>query len=135
MTATLLYLGDLRTEATHQASGAKIISDAPKDNQGNGAAFSPTDLTCSSLAACMMTIMGIAARTHDINIKGSTVQLQKTMAADPRRISKIELHFAMQGQEEFSPKQRAILENAAVTCPVAKSLHPDIEQAVSFEWG
>ena len=87
MTSSVTYIGDLRTEATHIRSGEKIITDAPVDNEGKGAAFSPTDLAATSLATCMLTIMGIAARNRDIDMKGTMANVTKSMAADPRRIS------------------------------------------------
>ena len=132
-TAKTIYLGELRTEATHLKSGEKIITDAPPDNEGKGAYFSPTDLLATSLASCMLTIMGIAARTHQINIDNTQVLITKVMASDPRRISEIHFVFEMP-KIHYSEKQRGILKNAALNCPVAKSLHPDIIQDVQFNY-
>ncbi|MPR35009.1 OsmC family protein [Salmonirosea aquatica] len=130
------YLGDLRTQATHLQSSTQILTDAPIDNQGKGEAFSPTDLVAGALGSCMMTIMGIAARRDGIDLKGSEMDITKGMSTDaPRRISRIEVHLNMVSDTPLSQEQQERLERAAYTCPVALSLHPDIEQAVSFSWG
>lgn len=133
MTAAVTYLGELRTEATHLLSGIKIITDAPPDNQGRGEAFSPTDLCATSLATCMLTIMGISARNHGLNITGTNASVLKIMAADPRRIAQIEIHFMMP-QNDFTEVQKKMLEAAARNCPVAFSLAEGIAQVVTFEW-
>lgn len=127
------YLGELRTEATHVFSGNKVITDAPLDNKGKAESFSPSDLLTASLGSCMMTIMGIAAREHGINIDGTTCSLTKIMATDPRRVSeiKVELNFPA---GNYTDKEKAILERSALTCPVAKSLHPDLLQNVVFNY-
>jgi putative redox protein len=129
------YLGDLRTEATHVQSGTVLITDAPTDNQGRGEAFSPTDLVSAALGSCMMTIMGIAARRDGIELKGSGMEITKGMSADaPRRISRIEILLTMVTDRELTEAEQARLERAGYTCPVALSLHPDIEQAITFAW-
>ncbi|MBI3233778.1 MAG: OsmC family protein [Bacteroidetes bacterium] len=131
ITSKVTYKGELRTEATHLQSGNTIITDAPKDNHGKGEAFSPTDLVSTALGSCMFSIMGIACNTHDIKgFEGTTVEITKIMAQDPRRIVKIIAH--VQFVSHFTDKEKRILEHAALTCPVAKSLHPDIEQAIDF---
>lgn len=132
-TSEIKYLGDLRTEATHTQSGISIITDAPVDNQGKGEAFSPTDLLATSLGNCMLTIMGIAARTHHIDIKGATCSITKIMAAEPRRVSGIQgsISFLANG---FTDKDKKILEHAALTCPVYLSLHPDIKKEITFNY-
>ncbi len=127
------YLGDLRVECVHNASGTVIITDAPVDNQGKGEAFSPTDLCATALASCATTIMGIYARSHDIDITGMTVEVVKTMSASPRRIGKLEVTFNMP-EREYSDREKKALINAAHTCPVHLSLHPDIEQIFTFNW-
>lgn len=127
------YNGDLRTEATHLASGNSIITDAPIDNNGRGEAFSPTDLVCAALASCMLTIMGMLANRLELNIIGTKTDITKVMAADPRRISEIIIAFTFPAHN-FSPKDRSMLEQAARTCPVALSLHPDIKQVVTFNY-
>jgi uncharacterized OsmC-like protein len=130
-TSRLIYTGNLRTEATHLESGTVILSDAPKDNQGEGAAFSPTDLTATSLASCMLTTMGIVARRDQIKMEGSTAEVTKVMYSDPRRIGEIHVKIDMSANT-FSDKEKKLLENTAHTCPVARSLHPDVKQVLSF---
>lgn len=130
---TAKYLGDLRVECRHEQSGAVIITDAPTDNSGKGEAFSPTDLVATALAACAATIMGIYAKTHDCDVTGTTVRIEKHMSKEPRRIGKIDVVFNMP-DKEFTDKQKQALERAALTCPVHKSLHPDIEQNIVFNW-
>ena len=133
MTSKITYLGELRTEAVHLQSGNIIITDAPTDNQGKGEAFSPTDLCATALASCMLTIMGISARNHDIQIEGTTATVHKIMAANPRRIEAIEIniHFPI---KPFTDLQKKVLETAGRTCPVALSLHENIEQRINFIW-
>ncbi len=133
MTSTITYLGNLRTECTHLKSAQTIITDAPVDNNGKGEAFSPTDLTATSLGTCMVTIMGIAARNHDIGIDGTKLEVTKHMAADPRRISAIDVNIIFP-THHYTSKEKKILEAAARTCPVALSLHPDIVQNLNFIW-
>ena len=126
------YLGQLRTEPVHIQSGTHIITDAPVDNQGKGEAFSPTDLLAASLGSCMLTIMGIAARTHGIQIDGTTCAITKIIAANPRRVAEIVVDLKFPGK--YTDKEQKILENAALTCPVYLSLHPDLKKTVSFGW-
>lgn len=126
------YLSELRTEATHLQSGTKILTDAPTDNQGKGEAFSPTDLLAESLASCALTTMAIAARTHGINMDGTTCEVTKVMAPNPRRVAEvaIKLKFPV----EYSDDEQKILEKAAWGCPVAVSLHPDLKKTIDFGW-
>ncbi|MBD2722878.1 MULTISPECIES: OsmC family protein [Hymenobacter] len=132
-TATARYAGHLRTEATHVASGTVIQTDAPVDNHGRGEAFSPTDLTSAALGSCMMTIMGIVAERHAWDLVGSTWAVVKHMSAEPpRRIAQIDVTFQLPAA--LASADRAVLERAALTCPVALSLHPDIKQNVAFEY-
>jgi len=133
MTSKVTYLGGLRTECIHIKSGQTIITDAPTDNSGKGEAFSPTDLTATSLGTCMITIMGIAANNHNINIDGATLEITKIMASDPRRISAVEVKLIMP-DALYTLKEQKILETAARTCPVALSLHPDLHQVLEFVW-
>ena len=131
-TSTVKYIGGLRTEAKHLESGTVIFTDAPKDNHGNGEAFSPTDLTATSLACCMISIMGIVSKRDNIkSSEGAVAEVTKVMYAEPRRIGEIHVKITMPANK-YSEKERKILENAAYTCPVAKSLHPDIKQVVEF---
>lgn len=135
MTSKVLYKGDLRTEATHLQSGTTIITDAPTDNHGKGEAFSPTDLVATALASCMATIMGIAAKTHGMTIEGTRFEVTKIMASDPRRIGEIVVDIYYPENVSLSEKELAILKNAALTCPVFQSLHPDCKKTVSFHGG
>lgn len=132
-TSTIIYKGDLRTEATHTRSGVTITTDAPVDNQGKGECFSPTDLLATSLGACMVTIMGIAARTHGFNIDGTRIEIQKVMGTNPRRVVEVvvDLFFP---HNNYTAKERKLLEASAKECPVAQSLHPDLKQAVRFHF-
>jgi len=133
MTSKVVYEGSLRTRATHLYSGTEILTDAPLDNQGLAQSFSPTDLVATALGSCMMSIMGIKARDMKLDLKGTEIEITKVMASDPRRIS--EVHATLKfPPNNFTDKDKAILENAAKTCPVAKSLHPDIKQELVFVW-
>jgi uncharacterized OsmC-like protein len=131
-TAKVTYLGKLRTECEHLKSGATYITDAPVDNNGKGEAFSPTDTVATGLASCMITMMGIKAETLDVSLSGTTAMVTKTMAANPRRISRIDIEITV--TVSLSEKSQKILENTANTCPVLYSLHPDIEKAIVFHW-
>ena len=129
---SLLYKGDLSTLVTHNSTGESIETDAPIDNNGKGRKFSPTDLFVSSLGSCMLTIIGITANTHGFNIDGSTISLDKIMGESPRRISKINLTINIKG--DLSDKQKELVIRAAHHCPVAKSIHPDIKENISFNF-
>ena len=132
MTSKVIYRGDLRTECKHLQSGATFITDAPKDNQGKGEAFSPTDTVATALASCMLTIIGIKAGANDLDVVGASAEVTKTMAADPRRISKIKVAFSF--PHSYDDKSTKIIERAAKTCPVMYSIHPDIELDISFTY-
>ncbi|MGL2967235.1 OsmC family protein [Flavobacterium sp. XGLA_31] len=131
-TSKVTYLGDLRTSSIHLQSGSEIISDAPLDNNGKGEAFSPTDTVANGLASCMFTVMGIKAREMNVDFSGSTAEVTKVMAAEPRRISEIHVTFHM--NLEPDDKTKTILERTAMTCPVHFSLHPDIKRVIVFNW-
>ncbi|MEM0543937.1 OsmC family protein [Flavobacterium sp. j3] len=131
-TSKVTYLGELRTSSTHLQSGSIIISDAPLDNNGKGEAFSPTDTVANGLASCMFTVMGIKAREMNVDFSGSTAEVTKVMAAEPRRISEIHVTFTM--NLEADEKTKTILERTALTCPVHFSLHPDIKREIVFNW-
>lgn len=133
MISTVTYLGDLRTEARHIKSGNIIMTDAPTDNKGKGEAFSPTDLTATSLASCILTIMGIAAREHKIDIKGTTAEVHKFMNSQPRYISEIRIHLQMP-PKLYSDKEKKILERAAHHCPVALSLGDKTQETIEISW-
>lgn len=127
----IVYEGDLHCRLTHGPSGDVIQTDAPVDNNGKGEAFSPTDLLAASLGSCMMTVMGIAAKRQGVELKGTTVQVEKEMVTAPvRRIGKITVVFTM--CKGIPQDKREILERAAHACPVHKSLHPDVETPITF---
>ena len=125
------YLGDLLTDSIHLQSGNKLITDAPTDNQGRGEAFSPTDLLATAFGACVLTIMGIAAKTHGFDIDGTEVETTKVMGTEPRRIVELITTFKFP-HNNFSAKHKKILELTAKECPVFNSLHPDIKKTVSY---
>lgn len=131
-TAKVTYLGGLRTECTHLKSENSFITDAPTDNNGKGEAFSPTDTIATGLASCMLTVMGIKANQLELSLEGATATVTKTMASDPRRISKIKV--VLNFPSEIAKKHKIILERTANTCPVHFSLHPDIEKDITFNW-
>jgi putative redox protein len=133
MTSKVVYTGNLRTEATHIKSGDAIITDAPVDNNGKGEAFSPTDLMATSLASCMMTIMGITARNHDIDIDATSAEITKIMGESPRRVIGIDVKLIMP-PKAYDQKQKSLLKHAAENCPVMKSIHPDIEVNLDMVW-
>ncbi|MFN6038106.1 MAG: OsmC family protein [Bacteroidota bacterium] len=134
MTSSIIYEGDLRTTCTHLKSGQSIITDAPTDNHGKGEAFSPTDLLATSLGSCMLTVMGIVADRNDININGTKANITKAMTENPRRVAEIVVEIIFPNGKTYSDKEKALLENAAKSCPVAKSLHTDIDQKISFHY-
>lgn len=134
MTSKIIYQGDLRTEMTHLQSGTVVETDAPVDNNGKGERFSPTDLVASALGSCMLTIMGIAAKTHSINIQGTEMEITKVMTEAPRKIGEIIVNVNVKGQDSYLQKERAILENAALTCPVFLSLSEDTKKTIEFYW-
>ena len=132
-TSTVRYLGELRTEATHSRSGSSILTDAPPDNQGKGTTFSPTDLLATSLACCMITVMGIKARDKGWNMDGTQAEIIKEMASDPRRVQAVRVRLTFP-EGNWTDEQKKILEHTAITCPVAKSLHSDLLQDIDFIW-
>ncbi|MFD1095420.1 OsmC family protein [Salegentibacter chungangensis] len=132
MTSKVVYKGNLRTEAEHLQSGSKMITDAPVDNHGKGEAFSPTDTVATALATCMLTVMGIKAQQMEGVDLTNASEVTKTMASDPRRISKIEVNITFPAS--YSEKDTKILEHTAKTCPVLQSLHPDLEKIISFTY-
>ena len=131
-TSKIIYKNNLRTEAQHIASGQKIITDAPLDNNGKGEAFSPTDLVATALASCMITIMAIAAEKNGINISETSASVKKVMGINPRTISDIVIEIKM--NKDLALKDRKRLEKAALACPVHKSLHPDMNKEITFSY-
>ena len=134
MTSQIIYNGNLRCTATHLQSGPVIETDAPTDNQGKGERFSPTDLVATNLATCMITTMGIKAQTMDIQLDGTTADVTKIMVSDPRRIGKIVVHIFFPKTLNLDEKQKEIMERTARTCPVERTLHPDVELDLQFNW-
>ena len=126
------YLGNLRTEIEHIQSGNKITTDAPLDNNGKGEFFSPTDMFASSLGSCMLTIIGIAANTHGFSIDGTTLEIEKIMAANPRRVAEIKIDVHFHKGANYTDKQKRIIEAAAKTCPVANSLSPEVIKNITY---
>lgn len=132
-TIETVYLGELRTQATHVRSGQQLITDAPIDNQGKGEAFSPTDLLATALGSCMLTVMGIAAREQKVSMDGTTCSITKIMGTEPRRVAEVQIIFNFPAND-YTDKVKIILERAAHTCPVSKSLHPDLKETLVFNW-
>ncbi len=134
MTSTVVYEGALRTTCTHLGSGSNFETDDPLDNQGKGERFSPTDLMATSLGTCMITVMGIKARTMGLDLDNVKVEVEKIMKPEPRRVAGINLVFHFPEKlHHIDDKTKAILKNTGINCPVQKSLHPDIE--VNIDWG
>lgn len=134
-TIRINYVGDLRTDCTHLQSGTHIATDAPTDNQGRGEAFSPTDLLANALGTCIITTMAIFARRDGIDLTGSSLEVTKIMSSQPpRRVARIKVDLTLQADPMPDDETRARLETIAHTCPVAISLHPDVEQAVTIRW-
>lgn len=133
MTASIIYQGELRCQATHLQSGTIIETDAPTDNRGKGEKFSPTDTLCVALATCIITTMALKASNMNIELKDTKIDVTKYMLKDPRRVGQIDvaIHFtALQLNEE----QKNILETTGNNCPVAKSLHPDLKVNIEYNW-
>jgi len=129
---TGIYEGEKHCHLTHGPSKNNIQTDAPKDNNGRGEAFSPTDLLAASLGSCMLTVMGIYADNHGLSIKGSSFRVLKEMAASPRKVSSLTVEIKMPAS--LSQKDRETLQRVAETCPVKLSLHPDIQIPLSFDY-
>ena len=132
-TSKITYKGNLRTEAIHLNSNTSILTDAPKDNHGNGEAFSPTDLVATALGSCMLTIIGIKAREHNFNVSSIEMDITKIMSASPRKISEVVVEFNFI-DNSYTDKEKTIIENSARACPVALSLDPNIKQTLSFNF-
>lgn len=133
-TSTVTYTGSLHTEAKHMASGCTISTDAPTDNHGRGECFSPTDLVATALASCMLTIMGVSADAHGFSIDGTTAEVQKVMAANPRRIAEIIIDLHIPNSNALDARARKFIELSAKECPVAQSLHPDTKKTINFHY-
>ncbi|OYU54568.1 MAG: osmotically inducible protein OsmC [Chitinophagaceae bacterium BSSC1] len=134
MTSQIIYKSGLRTSCTHLQSGTEIETDAPTDNKGKGERFSPTDLLATSLGSCMITTMGIKAESMGIELDGTRVDVTKIMVSDPRRIGKLVAHVYFPEGLNLDDHTKLVLERSARTCPVERSLHPDIELDMAFNW-
>ncbi|WP_457269769.1 OsmC family protein [Pedobacter sp. UYEF25] len=130
-TSKVIYQGNLRTASVHLKSGNEIITDAPIDNKGKGEAFSPTDLLATSLANCMLTVIGIAAQEHGFSIDGASADVTKFMAESPRRVCEIAIDVTFP-KNDYTDKIKKIIEHSANTCPVHFSLHPDIKKSIRY---
>jgi putative redox protein len=134
MTATIIYTGQLRCNATHNQSGSVIETDAPTDNRGKGERFSPTDLLCVSLGTCVITTMGMKAADMNIDLTGTTLKVQKHMLSEPRRVGKIEVTLDFPASLQLSEKDKSILQKVGDNCPVQKSIHHDIDTKLVYNW-
>ncbi|WNJ16397.1 OsmC family protein [Pontibacter sp. G13] len=132
-TSHITYQGNLRTSATHLRSENTIITDAPTDNHGKGEAFSPTDLLATSIASCMITIMGIQSEKNDLEMGEVTAEVEKIMASNPRRVAAVNILLNFENHN-LSDTDKSLLENAALNCPVCCSLHPDLKVHVKFQY-
>src|SRR3982751_5035557 len=134
MTATIVYTGQLRCNATHNQSGTVIETDAPTDNRGKGERFSPTDLLCVSLGTCIITTIGIRATDMGIDLNGTKLQVQKHMLSDPRRVGRVDITIDFPASLQLQEKDRSLLQKIGDNCPVQKSIHPDIQTNVVYNW-
>lgn len=133
MTASIIYQGDLRCKATHLQSGTEIETDAPTDNQGKGEKFSPTDALCVSLATCIITTLAIKARSINLELKDTKMEVTKHMLKDPRRVGQIDVAIFFP-KLELNEEQKLTLQETGNNCPVAKSLHPDLIMNIQYNW-
>lgn len=131
-TLKTIYKGNLRTEITHLQSGAKVITDAPTDNNGKGEAISPTDMLAAALGSCMLTIMGMAANNHGFDIDGTEVEITKVMGTEPRRVVEIQVIFNF--PRDYDDRTKRFIENAVKSCPAEHSLHPDIKRVITYNY-
>lgn len=129
-----VYTGNLRTEAVHEQSGTKLITDAPLDNHGKGESFSPTDLLATALGSCMLTIMGISAEAYGYNLEGTTIATEKIMGTNPRRVVEIKIDITFPKGNNYTDQQKRVIEAAAKTCPVYNSLHPELKKTITFNY-
>ncbi len=134
MTASIIYKGELRCQCTHNQSNTIIETDAPTDNRGKGERFSPTDLLCVSLGTCIVTTMGIKATDMGIDLTGTSLEVQKHMLSEPRRVGKIDVLIKFPSSLQLSEKDKTILQRVGDNCPVQKSIHPDIQTNINYTW-
>lgn len=129
---SISYQGNLRCESIHEPSGTSLLTDAPKDNQGQGASFSPTDLVATALGSCILTTMAIIAKNLNVDLTGSKVTVNKEMTPPPRRIGKLSVLIEVATKLDEAQKQKLI--HAAEHCPVHKSMHPDVLMPIEYRW-
>ena len=134
MTASIVYKGQLRCECTHLQSETVIETDAPTDNRGKGERFSPTDTLCVALATCVVTTMALKAGDMELEMAGTSIAVTKHMLSDPRRIGKIDVVLTLPASVNADEKARVILQRTGDNCPVAKSLHPDLNVNIEYVW-
>lgn len=134
MTASILYKGDLRCECVHIQSGTVIETDAPTDNRGKGERFSPTDTVCVALGTCIITTIGIRANDMQVDLAGTKLAVTKHMFSEPRRIGKIDVLIQFPASLDLSEKDRLLFQKIGDNCPVMKSLHPDIQVTIDYQW-
>lgn len=134
MTASIIYTGHLRCQCTHNQSGTVIETDAPTDNRGKGEKFSPTDTLCVALATCIITTMALKATDMGIELAGTSIAVTKHMLSEPRRIGKVDIVISFPNTLQLEEKDRIILKRIGDNCPVAKSLHPDLEVNIEYKW-
>ena len=129
---SVVYQGQKHCELTHEQSGTVIETDAPKDNQGKGERFSPTDLMGAALGSCILTTMALNAENESLSLEGSTATVEKVMTPPPRRVASLAVRVTMPAR--LTSEQRAKLENFGRNCPVIRSLHPEVQLPISFEY-
>lgn len=132
VSVSIEYVGDLHCKATHIPSGVELTTDAPADNMGNGTTFSPTDLVATALGTCILTVMGMKANSMGIDLTGATVVVDKEMSSGPRRIGRLATSIVI--PHPIAERDRKVLEAAALTCPVHKSMSSEVDMPITFEW-
>ncbi len=134
MTASVVYTGHLRCSCTHIQSGTVIETDAPTDNRGKGERFSPTDTLCVALATCIVTTMALKANDMNIDLSNTSIAVTKHMLSEPRRIGKVDVILNFPASLQLEEKDKLVLQRVGDNCPVAKSLHPDLNVNIQYNW-
>jgi uncharacterized OsmC-like protein len=132
-TATIEYLGGLRTKCKHSKSGVEIVTDAPVDNNGRGESFSPTDMLATSYVSCMLTIIGIYCDKNGLEFTTANAEMNKVMGSGPRRVERIEIFMDLSGNNWTEDQKEKIIQ-AAEACPVAKSVNDDMEIEIEYQF-
>ncbi|MEP6616268.1 MAG: OsmC family protein [Ginsengibacter sp.] len=135
MTASIVYLGDLRCSATHLQSGTEIQTDAPTDNRGKGEKFSPTDTLCVALGTCIITTMALKANELGLDLRDTFIDITKHMLPNPRRVAKIDVDVKLPTKIHAVKEYKVVLETIGNNCPVAKSLNPEMILNITYDWG